>query len=101
MDEASRKDVIDYLYFTIGCHFSDFWPLGFGFIPRFANLAGISSCIWYLAFTFLPRSTLVTEIQARTSREIGQHAHKKSIGVVTLIPELQNWPAITFAESAE
>jgi hypothetical protein len=67
MDEASWKDVIDHLYFTISNHFADFWPLGFGLIPRSTNLAGIYPCIRNLAASFLPCSTLAKEIQARTS----------------------------------
>ena len=76
MDEASWENVIDDLYLAISGHVVDLQPVGTRPIPRFTNLAGISSCIWNLALSFLPRSTLVTEIQARTSREIGQLANK-------------------------
>ena len=75
VDEAGRKNVINHLYFAISNHFADLWPLGFGFIPRFANLAGIYPCIWNLATSFLLCSTVAKEVRTGTSRKISQLTH--------------------------
>ena len=67
MDETSRQNVLDHLHFAISNHFADLWPLGLGFIPSFANMAGVFACIRNLANSFLPCSSMAKEVQSGTS----------------------------------
>ena len=68
MDEASRQDVFDYLYFTISDYIFDFWSLGIGAIPAAGDVARSIACYWHMACIGIFRNLLAEEVPARPAR---------------------------------
>jgi hypothetical protein len=56
MANSGRQNVIDNLHFAIGGYLNDFWSMGFWIIPKSTNMAGVTSCIYYLGLTCLLRN---------------------------------------------
>jgi hypothetical protein len=62
LDDAGGQNVSDCLYFAIDNYFHDLWTMGIRVVPRFTDMAGGTSGIWYLGLTCLSRNNLAEKI---------------------------------------
>ena len=67
MDEASRQDVFDYLYFAISYYFHDLRSVGVGVIPGAADMASSIACDWHMAWIGTFRYPLAEEVPTRSA----------------------------------